>query len=282
MEELNVGDLRFYWLKEGLTRRDGGAMFGVVPKAIWSSRYPYDGKNRIPLRCDPILVQDRGKNILIEAGVGTGKFTEKQKNIFGLVEDDRVDNSLYALGLKREDINIVAATHMHFDHITGISRYENDKLISSFPNAEIYVSELEWEEVKNPSKRSKAAYWKKNWEPIQDQVVTFKDEVELTSNIKMIHTGGHCQGHSILTFDSKGEKTIHFGDLMPTSAHQNPLWVLAYDDYPMESIKVKEKWVSTAFEGNWWVIFYHDTIHRAAMFDAEGNIIQKVEMTEED
>ncbi|UMZ74947.1 MBL fold metallo-hydrolase [Natranaerofaba carboxydovora] len=282
MEELHVGNIRFYWLKEGLTRIDGGAMFGVVPKAIWSSRYPFDGKNRIPLRCDPILVQNRGKNILIEAGVGTGNFNEKQQKIFGLIEDDRIDNSLYALGLDREDIDMVAVTHMHFDHISGISRYDGEEIIPSFPNAEVYVSELEWEEVKNPGKRSRNIYWKKTWEPIQDQVKTFKDEIELTPDMKMIHTGGHCQGHSIITFESQGEKAIHFGDLMPTHAHKNPLWVLAFDDYPMDSITAKEKWGKLAMEENWWVIFYHDTILRAARFDTDGELMEKIEMIEEE
>ncbi len=282
MEELTIGDIKVNWLKEGVTQVDGGGMFGVVPKPIWSKRYPVDEKNRIPLRCDPILIQAEDKNILIEAGVGRGKLNEKQVKIFGLVEDGRLDNHLYALGLEREDIDILCATHMHFDHFTGISLYDGEELYSAFPKATIYASELEWEEMLNPTKRSRNSYWKKNWEPIQDQVVTFKSEIEVYPGIKMIHTGGHCQGHSIVTIESKGEKAINFGDLMPTHAHQNPLWVLAYDDYPMDSIKVKDEWLNKVLEEGWWVIFYHDAVYRAAKFDGEGNIEEKIDFREED
>lgn len=280
MEELHVGDFAFYWLREGLFRVDGGGIFGVVPKAIWSKRYPYDGKNRVPLRCDPILLQTKGKNILIEGGIGRNKFNEKQKNIYGVIEDALIENSLKELGLRAEDIDIVALTHMHFDHMAGTSRYIDDELKPSYPKAEIYVTKQEWEDAINPHPRSANTYRRKNWEPIKEQLKTFEGEIELTPGVKMIHTGGHTRGHSLLTFENKGEKAIHFGDLMCTSAHLNPLWVQAFDDYPMDSIEAKNKWLQTVQPESWWILFYHDTLYRAIRVDQDGEITEKVEMQE--
>ncbi len=278
MEKLSVGNIDLYWLRDGVTNLDGGAMFGAVPKKLWSKVYPNDSENRIPQRCDPILVKSQGKNIMIEAGVGTGKFDQKQEKIFGLIEDGDIEVSLTELGLSCSDIDIVACTHMHFDHFTGISHYEGEKLVSTFPNADIIASKLEWQEVKNPSDRSKNSYWKKNWQPVENQVKTFEKETELTSEIKMIHTGGHCQGHSILTFASEGERALHLGDLLPTHAHLNPLWVMAYDDYPMRSIELKKEWLGKVREeDNWWLTFYHDALYRAIKLNEKGEITEKVE-----
>ena len=88
---------------------------------------------------------------------------------------------------------------------------------------------------------------RENWEPIAEQVQTFDEELVVESVIKMIHTGGHSDGHSIITIESDGERLVHMGDLMPTHAHQNVLWVLAYDDYPMDSIRAKEHWISAEY-----------------------------------
>ena len=278
MEKLTIGDFTFHWLREGLFQVDGGSMFGVVPKAIWSKRYPYDEKNRIPLRCDPILLQAENKNILIEGGVGRGKFNERQKHIYGVREEALIEKSLENLGLELEDIDIIALSHMHFDHIAGTSRYKNDQLVPTYPNADIYVSKTEWHEAKNPHKRSINTYRKKNWRPINHQVVTFQEETEIIPGVRIIHTGGHTKGHCILTFESKGEKAVYLGDLMGTFAHLNPYWVQAFDDYPMDSIETKEKWLEIILKENWWIMFYHDTIYRAAKIDQEGNLIEKIKM----
>ncbi|UMZ72677.1 MBL fold metallo-hydrolase [Natranaerofaba carboxydovora] len=276
MEELSVGNIKLNWLKNGVTNLDGGAMFGVVPKKLWSNKYPNDEENRIPQRCDPILVQSNQKNILIEGGIGKGKFNEKQKKIFGLIEDGDIEESLKELGLSLKDIDIVACTHMHYDHFTGISRYSGKELIPTFPNAEIFTSSLEWQETKEPTDRSKNSYWEENWKPVMHQVKTFENELELTPEVKIIHTGGHCQGHCILTFESEGEKAVHLGDLLPTHAHLNPLWVMAYDDYPMRSIEVKKEWISKVKKEDWWVVLYHDNLYRALKLNEEGEITEKI------
>lgn len=276
MERLKVGDLTITWLNGGVTHMDGGAMFGVVPKPLWSRKYPHNELNQIELRTDPILIQVDGKNILIETGIGNGKFSDKQKRNYGIHEESQLEANLSELGLSTKDIDFVLLTHMHFDHVSGIAKWQEGRLVPTFENATVYTSEIEWNECKNPNIRSQNTYWEENWKPIEHQVRTFKEIVEVVPGIQMHHTGGHSDGHSIVTIERDGEFLIHMADIMPTHAHHNPLWVLAYDDYPMNSIYAKEKWMSFGLGKEAWYIFYHDYKYRALKWSKDLEILQEV------
>jgi glyoxylase-like metal-dependent hydrolase (beta-lactamase superfamily II) len=276
METLKVGDLTIHWLNGGVTHMDGGAMFGVVPKPLWSKKYDVNDLNQIELRTDPLFFQWAGKNVLIESGIGKGKLNDKQKRNYGVHEESDIEASLEALGLTPNDIDVVLMTHMHFDHACGLTKYDGDELVSVFPNATIHTSQVEWDEMRNPNIRSQNTYWKENWESIQSQVETFQGEKEVLPGITMVHTGGHSDGHSIILFENEGEKFIHMADIMPTHAHKNPLWVLAYDDYPMTSINAKEKWINQAIEGEYWFLFYHDAVYRGIKWNRDGEVVDKV------
>ncbi|MDA1991380.1 MBL fold metallo-hydrolase [Bacillus cereus group sp. BfR-BA-01119] len=277
MEQLQIGDIKVTWLKGGNTHLDGGAMFGVVPKVLWSRKYKHNDTNHIYLRTDPLLLQTKDGNMLIDSGIGNGKLNEKMKRNQGVTEESSVENSLEKMGLKPEDIHYVLMTHLHFDHASGLTKWEGDQLVPTFPNAKVYVSETEWNEMRNPNIRSRNTYWKENWEPIVDQVVTFQQEIEITDEIKMAHTGGHSDGHAVIALESKGETMLHLADLLPTHAHQNVLWVMAYDDYPMTSIENKQKWMKYGAEKDAWFTFYHDAYYRAVKWNEEGHIVEKIE-----
>ncbi|EGL83529.1 beta-lactamase [Caldalkalibacillus thermarum TA2.A1] len=276
MEQLKLGKLTLTWLDGGVTHLDGGAMFGVVPKPLWSRKYPCNDNNQIELRTDPILVQTAGLNLLIESGIGYNKLTEKQKRNFGVTQESRLEASLAELGLKPEDIDYVLLTHLHFDHACGLTKWEGDKLVPAFPNAKHIVSQVEWDEMRQPNIRSQNTYWKINWEAVLGLVVPFQGEMKVTEGITMVHTGGHSAGHAVILYESEGEKGIHFGDLMPTHAHQNPLWVMAYDDYPMDSIFFKQEWVPKVMKEEWWLTFYHDKDYRALKWNKTGEIVAAV------
>jgi glyoxylase-like metal-dependent hydrolase (beta-lactamase superfamily II) len=276
MESLKIGKITLTWLNGGVTHLDGGAMFGVVPKALWSKKYAVNEKNQIELRTDPILVQTAGRNFLIEAGIGNGKLTEKQKRNYGVTEESKVEESLRSLGLTVDDIDGMIMTHLHFDHACGLTRREGDEFVPVFPNAKIYCTEKEWAEMRNPNIRSRNTYWEINWKGITDRVVPFSDEAEIDPGIRMIHTGGHSDGHAIVLIESEGETAIHLADLLPTHAHQNVLWVMAYDDYPIDSIRQKQKWIPYGVEKNAWFIFYHDAVYRALKWDKDGNITESL------
>ena len=270
MDVFKFHDMKLTWLKGGVNYLDGGTMFGVVPKALWSRRYDVDENNLIELTTDPILIQYDGKRILIDSGIGKGKLDEKMKRNLGVTEETKVEECLAELGLTPADIDIILMTHLHNDHAAGLTEWREDELISVFPNAEIHVSQIEWDEMRNPNIRSRNTYWKENWEPIQHQVKTFEKSQIVLPGIEMIHTGGHSNGHSVIKLTQNGETVLHMGDIMPTHAHGNPLWVLAYDDYPMTSVFAKEKLMKEALSEGYWFSFYHDAVYRVMKWDATG------------
>lgn len=270
MDSLTFHDMILTWLEGGETRLDGGAMFGVVPKPLWSRVYPFNELNQIELPTDPILIQFKGINYLIDASVGRGKMTAKQHRNFGVSRESTVAESLAELGMTTKDIDVILMTHLHFDHASGLTELQDGELVSTFPNAKIMVSEIEWQEMRHPNMRSINTYWKENWQAIADQVITFENKVAVVPEIEMIHTGGHSDGHAIIKLHQQGEVIIHMADIMPTHAHKNPLWVLAYDDYPMTSIFAKERIMAEAFENDYKFIFYHDAFYRMIQWDRKG------------
>ena len=150
-------------------------------ESFWSRKYEVDENNLIELRTDPILLQYENKNILIDAGLGNGKLNEKMKRNLGVTAESYVEENLSELGLTPGDIDIILMTHLHNDHAAGLTKWENEQLVSVFPNAIIYTSQVEWDEMRNPNIRSRNTYWKENWEPVQDQVKTFENSLTVTT-----------------------------------------------------------------------------------------------------
>ena len=276
MEILQVGRATLTWLNGGVNFLDGGAMFGVVPKALWAKKYPSNDKNQIELRTDPILLQIDGKNMLIDSGIGNGKLTDKQMKNFGVLEESSIEDSLRRLNLTTDDIDIILMTHLHFDHACGLTRISEAGLESVFKNAVIYTSEVEWNEMRNPNIRSVNTYWEMNWKPVVKQVKPFDEQIEIVPGLKMIHTSGHSDGHAIIIFEDDRNSFIHMADIMPTHAHQNKLWAMAYDDYPVTSVHQKEKWMAYGYEKNAWYTFYHDAYYRAIKFNENAEQIDVI------
>lgn len=272
-----LGDFELFWLNGGEFELDGGAMFGVVPKILWSKKYPVSEDNFIPMIAYPILVRKKNVNLLIETGLGN-KLTQKQKDIFRVKKEWSLIEDLKNLNLSRNDVSFVILTHFDFDHSGGLVMLnENNELELTFPNAKYIIQETEWQDVLNPNIRSKNTFWSINYEKLKESnnLMLVNDEYKVIDGIKVLHTGGHNKGHQIVIVESGNDMAIHFGDLMPTSAHYNPLWVMAYDNYPLESIRQKEYWENYALENNAWITFYHDPFVLAGKFDKQGNLIEK-------
>jgi len=274
---LRLGRFELFWLNGGRFDLDGGAMFGVVPKILWSKKYPSDENNYIPMVTWPILIKTPQDLILIETGLGN-KLTEKQKQIYRVKEEWDIPQELQRLGFSRNDINYVILTHFDFDHAGGaVMKNDSNELEITFPNAKYVIQSKEWYDVLNPNIRSINTYWQINYEKLKDSknLMLIEGEKEIVSGVKAVFTGGHNGGHQIVIIESEGEMAIHFSDLMPMHSHYNPLWVMAYDNYPMESINQKEKWEKFARENNAWITFYHDPFVLAGKFNEKGEIVQK-------
>ncbi|MBG9980525.1 MBL fold metallo-hydrolase [Facklamia sp. DSM 111018] len=268
-------DMTFTWLEGCKVLTDGGTLFGPVPRAVWGRYYPYNENNQMPSVCDPILIQYLGKNYLIDASFNVEKMPEKLIKNTGIKSSFDVDSNLSQLNLGREDIDVVLMTHMHNDHASGLTYKENDCFYSTFPNADIYMSEIEWDEVRSPNNRTKGTYLKENWQAISDQVITFSNEIEVTPGITMEHRGGHSNGLSIVRFEQKDETVIHLSDLLLSCVHTNPLWVGGVDDYPMDSIAAKEELMLEALTKNYRFIFYHDPFYRMIRYTEDGKAIRE-------
>lgn len=274
-----LGEFELIWLNGGKFALDGGATFGVVPKALWTKKYPADADNCIPLLASPILVKTPDALVLIETGVGN-KLDEKQKKIFRLQDEWQILQDLESLGIKREDMDFVILTHYDWDHAGGVVMKDTDGgFVLTFPEAKHVIQKTEWEDVLKPNKRSINSYWPVNYETLNRsknlELVDGTDEI--IKGIKVIHTGGHNRGHQIVRLKSKNETALHMADLLPTHAHFNPLWVMAYDNFPLDAISLKEKWENAGISENAWFTFYHDPFMRACRFDEKGNVIGKWE-----
>lgn len=274
MDTLKIGDTKITWLNGGLTKMDGGAMFGPVPKSLWSKRYPCNEKNQIELVTEPMLVEKSGHCYLIDAGIGNGRLSDKQKKIFGASEESSIENDLKELSIYPEDIDYVLMTHLHFDHVTGLVKEENEQLSTLYPNAKIIVESREWEAIRHPLKRTQGTYWEENWKAIESQIELFDDHYEFASGIEMYHTGGHSPGQCIVKIKDGDQIAVHLSDIFPTHAHLNPLWVTAFDDYPLSSIEAKESWITRGINDDWIFLFYHDAYYRALQFDKESKKIK--------
>jgi glyoxylase-like metal-dependent hydrolase (beta-lactamase superfamily II) len=270
---LKLGEFQIYWLNGGHFRLDGGTMFGAVPKILWEKKCAADRKNTIPMCNDVLLIKTPEHNILIDTGIGN-KLSEKQLSIFQVSKEWSLITELAAVGLTRADIDLVLLTHCDFDHAGGIVMRTQTKEELSFPNAVHYIQQKEWEDVEQPNRRAQSTYWPENFAMLKKKgtLQIISGDREIISGVKLIHTGGHTRGHQLVEICSKGETAVHLGDLYPTHAHTNPLWIMAYDNFPLEVINRKEEYFNYYQKRDSWFTFYHDLTVKACKLDTQGMI----------
>jgi len=269
--QLSVGDFKIYWLNGGNFRLDGGTMFGAVPKVLWERKCKADAANTLPFTNDVLLVRTPEQNLIIDTGLGN-KLTEKQLAIFQVTAPWSVVDDLAELGLSPQDIEHVLLTHCDFDHAGGIVMHDaegNEQL--SFPNAVHYVQKTEWEDVKQPNHRAKSTYWPDNFNLLKEKgrLEIIDGDREIVPGILLRHTGGHTRGHQLVELKSGEETAVHLGDLFPTHAHSNPLWIMAYDNFPLDVIARKEEYFKYYQKLNSWFTFYHDPQVKACKLDED-------------
>jgi len=284
MKGLKLGDFEIYWLNGGEFELDGGTMFGVVPKSLWLKKFTAEGNNTVSYDKDyikllnaPLLVKTREDLVLIETGLGN-KLNGKQKEIFRVRKEWDIPADFKKMGLKRQDVNFVILTHCDFDHAGGIVMHnaKGDPELT-FPNARHIVQEIEWEDAMHPNIRSANTYWPQNFSALKDSdnLQLVNGNFQVCEGIEVQQTGGHTKGHQIVRIESQGEVAYHLADLLPTHVHYNPLWVMAYDNFPMDAIPLKEKYEALALEEDAWLTYYHDPMMFASKFDGNGKVVKK-------
>lgn len=272
---MRFGDYECFSVETGKFVIDGGAMFGVVPKILWERKIPGDEKNLIPMQARSLLIQGKGKNILVDTGIGN-KLSEKLKKIYKVdLDSTNIDTSLSKLGLTRNDITDVIITHLHFDHAEGSTSIMDGKAVPTFQNATYYIQKKQWEIANNPSVRDRASYMKENFMPLEEAGVLklIDGPQEIFEGIDIIVTNGHTPGQQHPLIKGKTKPLFFCADLIPTSAHLPIPWSMAYDNFPMTLIDEKEKLLSRALKENLILFFEHDPyIAAASIKQGEKNI----------
>jgi glyoxylase-like metal-dependent hydrolase (beta-lactamase superfamily II) len=273
---MTFGDFELIPLMDGYIRLDGGAMFGVVPKTLWSRRAPADDRNRITMAMRPLLIRPRrGPLTIVDAGAGD-KMDAKSQEIYGLDRTEHLDVTMARAGVRAEDIELVIASHLHFDHAGGFTTRRRDgSLAPRFPNARYVVHRGEWEDATHPHERNRASYFAENYVPLQDAaVVDFLDEDgDVLPGVRVRHTGGHTRWHQMICIESEGKTAVFTADLMPTTAHVDVPWIMAYDLYPMETLEFKRAFVREAIEREYLIFFEHDPRIAAGYIRQDGRTV---------
>lgn len=268
---MRLGDFDLTPLSDGGFRLDGGAMFGVVPKPLWERRAPADEKNRISLGMRPLLVRTATERILIDAGCGD-KMSAKEAGIYGFDRARNLEHSLAAAGLSAPDIDVVIASHLHFDHAGGFTAVIDGQVRPRFPNARYKIRRGEYVDATHPHERNRASYFAENYVPLVEAgVVDFiEGDGEVLPGISAWRTGGHTMHHQLIKIESGGRTAVFTGDLMPTSAHIDEPWIMAYDLYPMDTLAFKRAFVREAIAGEYVIFFEHDPAMAAGIIREEA------------
>lgn len=255
-----LGEFRLDIVSDGTFRLDGGAMFGVVPRVLWERVYPPDDRNRILLGLNALLVRTPEANVLVDTGIGT-KWSDRELEMYGIAHETTVPASLESLGLTVDDIDVVVCTHLHFDHAGGNTRRDDSGVVvATFPQARYFVQRGELETARNPHERERASYMPENWEPLvtSGQLETVEGEVEVLRGIRVFPVRGHNDWTQLVEVESGGDRAVYFADIIPTTRHLRPAWVMGYDLYPVELLERKKELLSRAVAEDWVCVFEHD------------------------
>jgi len=253
--------MKLFSINAGYFKLDGGAMFGVVPKSMWKKLNPPDENNLCnwAMRC--MLIEDDGRLILIDNGMGN-KQDEKFFSHYFLNGDDTLERSLEKYGFKKEDITDVFLTHLHFDHCGGSIEKSGDALVPAFRNATYWSNKKHWEWAINPNDREKASFLKENILPVKEsgrlKFIDAEDGIAFTKNIRVRFVNGHTDSMMLPQIQFKDRTIVYMADLLPSVAHIPVPFVMAYDTRPLETLKEKKSFLNEALQKNYILFFEHD------------------------
>jgi len=256
-----LGDLELISVSDGFIRLDGGAMFGIVPKPLWEKQAPADGRNRVTLAMRPLIVRG-ARTMIIDAGLGA-KDSAKFHDIYGVDRTRSLEVTMAEAGIAPEDVDIVLATHLHFDHAGGFTyRDAGGRVRPTFPRAQYIVRRGEWEDATHTHPRNRASYLADNFVPLAEAGVLqlVDDDATIMPGVKVRRTGGHTMHHQMVFIESKKKTAAYVADLIPTTAHLPDPWIMGFDLYPMDTLAAKQRFLKEALEQEMLVFFEHDPV----------------------
>src|SRR5579863_4632391 len=257
MHRLTFGDFELIAVSDGIYRLDGGAFFGVIPKAMWGKKVKTDADNYLPVGLTSVVVKTGQQTILIETGIGN-KLPERLIKIFG--QSAKLIDNLSTAGISPSDIDIVINTHLHFDHCGWNTVQRGDQAVPTFPKAKYYAPEGEWQHGQLQLERDAISYMSNNYDPVirRGQMELVSGDREIVPGVSVKVFPGHTKTMQAVILKSGGQTACYISDLIPTSAHLDLTWGMAFDLFPLQTIESKKRYYAEAIPGKWLTIFTHD------------------------
>jgi glyoxylase-like metal-dependent hydrolase (beta-lactamase superfamily II) len=264
-----LGDFELSILTDGTYWLDGGAMFGVIPKPMWNKKKAADERNRITLGLNSLLIRGGEKTVLVETGVGP-KLGEKRQQIYG--NQARLLQSFETSKVSPDEIDIVINTHLHFDHCGWNTYYDaQGRATATFPRATYYVQRGEWEHAQEQHDRDAVSYLSDNYNPLIDrgQMKLLEGDAQIAPGVRVKVFPGHTHHMQAVIIESRGKMACYVSDLIPTTSHLDPVWVMGYDLDPIACIDNRKKFYEKAIPEGWLVAFTHDHEHPFAYVEQD-------------
>ena len=256
-----VGPYKVSSIETGYFWLDGGAMFGTVPRVLWEKFNPPDEKNRIKLAMRALLVEGKGRRILVDCGLGD-KGGEKFKEMFNVdLETHNVERSLAKRGLTPTDITDVILTHLHFDHAGGAtSKMPDGTYLPTFPKATYFLQRRNLDVARAPNPRERASYLKENFEALvaEGRLELLDGPKEIFPHIELWISMGHTESQQLVLISDGKTRLFYAGDLIPTATHVPTPWIMGYDLHPLTMLEEKEKALSLREDGDLILFYEHD------------------------
>lgn len=258
--------MQLFPIEAGNFKLDGGAMFGVVPKTLWTRTNPADQNNMIDIAARCLLIENGDRLTLIDTGMGD-KQSEKFFGYYFRWGDHNLDSSLEKHGFHRDDITDVFMTHLHFDHCGGSVQWNKERTgyETAFKNATYWSNKDHWKWATEPNRREQASFLKENILPMQESgqlkfveqpTSDFSEAKELDFGI--LYVDGHTDKQMIPHINYKGKTLVFMADLLPTAGHLPLPFVMGYDTRPLLTLPEKEKFLNKAAENNFYLFLEHD------------------------
>jgi len=259
--------MKLHVINTGNFKLDGGAMFGVVPKAMWNKTNPADENNMCnwSMRC--LLIEDGKRLILVDNGIGNKQDAKFYSHYF-LNGNDTLESSLKTIGFSTDDITDMFLTHLHFDHCGGSIKYNHDKtgFETTFKNATYWSNAEHWEWATKPNNREKASFLKENILPIQEsgqlKFIENENSKLLGENISLAYMRGHTDAMMIPQIKYKNKTVAFMADLLPSIGHIPLPYVMGYDTRPLLTMTEKEKFLNRAADEEYILFLEHDSINQ--------------------
>lgn len=270
---VEVGDWRITALSDGWMRLDGGAMWGVVPKVLWERMTPAAEDNTIRIGLRPFLAERDGVKVVIEGGVGC-RWEDKWRSIYGIEQPPTLEGSLDELGIAPEEITHVVVSHTHFDHVGALVQARDGALVPLFPRARHWAPAAEIRVAQDPDALRRASYRAEDVVPLLEcgLLEGYEGPEEILPGLRVHPVGGHSDAVSLITLNQErpGDTAIFWADVVPTTHHIQPAYIMAYDIDQERSFRVRSEWLARAAGEGWIGLFYHDDHHAFGRLEASG------------